>query len=256
METLRTADTKFQEPTPLTLESCEALVSDLRSSITHITKRMQQAEITQDTSQWRANEIRIINGSKQYLSPKMVAYSRALESYVEDEDSEELSLLAEVLLDAGVYITHQEKVESDPKYKEEIIKFNHKLRDLIVQIADVVPRQQLESWLSIFMQQNSREAKKIVAGMGAEVAVYRAALAEFGLANVKLSDEEQDLSGVDLLVRVDGLWRKIDVKTGGNQGGGMGRLHEVDVDQTMVDGFDIRPEFMQSIINQIKDSSR
>jgi hypothetical protein len=251
METLRTADTKPQEPTPLTLESCEALVTDLLGSITHITDRMQQAEIERDITQWRASEFIEENGKKVNMKPRAVAYQRAREAYVLQEESAELAKLADVLLDARNYLDYQ-----NSQNKENIISFNHRLRDVIALTADVVPRKRMESWLGRFMGDNPVEAEKIIAGMGAEVAVYRVAVREFGSVNVKLSDVEQDKRGVDLLVRTNASWKEIDVKTGGNQGGGLGRSHEVDVDRAMIDGFDIRPEYIQGIINQIKDSSR
>ena len=250
METLQRPDFQTHETHQLSIESCEAFVSDLRSSLKSTAEKMQKAEIELDASKWQANEIREENGKKVYLHPIAVAYKRAREAYVSEEESIELAKLADVLLASREYIRNQENSE-----KDKIIDFNHRLRELIVLIADTIPRAKIEDWLGIFMG-SPVEAKKIVAGMGAEVAVYRAVVRKIGPEYVRLCTADEDKKGVDLVFSFNGITRKIDVKTGGNQGDGNGELHQVDIDQRWIEGFDVRPEYVQGVIEQIKNSAR
>lgn len=228
-----------------------------------------------------------LHPSEMRLGPKGVALRRAREEFVNNAEYTELKLFAEVLLSSQEYLRNQQELnsvnsaiyekkktrnkngslsteengalEADYLKKKEllakILPFNHSLRELISIVADHVDRKELEDWLGGFMG-DPKAAKQIIAGMGAEVAVYRAAAKEFGSANVKLSDLAQDARGVDLIVVIGGAPREIDVKTGGNQAGGLGKSHEVDIEQFMLDGFDIKPEYIQGVISQTKDSIR
>jgi hypothetical protein len=228
-----------------------------------------------------------LHPSEMRLGAKGVALRRAREEFVNNAEYTELKLFAEVLLSSQEYLRNQQELnsvnsaiyekkktrnkngslsaeengalEADYKKKKEllakILPFNHSLRELISVVADHVDRKELEDWLGGFMG-DPKAAKQIIAGMGAEVAVYRAAATEFGSANVHLSDLAQDERGVDLIVVIGGAPREIDVKTGGNQAGGLGKSHEVDIEQFMLDGFDIKPEYIQGVISQIKDSIR
>jgi hypothetical protein len=228
-----------------------------------------------------------LHPSEMSLGPKGVALRRAREEFVNNAEFMELKLFAEVLLSSQEYLRNQQELnsvnsaiyekkktrnkngslsteengalETDYMKKKEllakILPFNHSLRELISVVADHVDRKELEDWLGGFMG-DTKAANQIIAGMGAEVAVYRAAAKEFGSANVHLSDLAQDARGVDLIVVIGGAPREIDVKTGGNQAGGLGKSHEVDIEQSMLDGFDIKPEYIQGVISQIKDSIR
>lgn len=137
--------------------------------------------------------------------------------------------------------------------KQAIMPYNHKLRDFLLENGSVLDFETMQQWLSRAMGEKSATAGKILSGFQAEVATALL-LSESGLS-VRMSTIEEDLKKIDLVYQEDGhAPKKVDVKTGGNQGDGIasGVDQEIDIERQWLDGFSIKPEYKQSVLRQLR----
>lgn len=221
-------------------------------------------------------------------SAHAIVLARAREKFVNNAEFAELANLADIIIsapqaeiiqeglhkisdrlndlrikkDRGGGLTEQETEErkqllSNRKLEvAKILPFNHMLRELIDTFADAVSRKQIEDTIEKALSGAGGTARKIVAGMGTEVAVARLAREVFGEGNVRLSTQQEDARGVDIVIMVEGKEIQVDVKTGGNSGDGHGSYKEVDVRQDQLEGFDVLSDQKQYIKQQLEDVAR
>ncbi len=221
-------------------------------------------------------------------SARAVALARTREKFVNNAEYAELANLADIIVSApqaeiiqkgldkindrltelriktsrGEVLTTDEKAERSQLFAQrklevaKILPFNHKLRELIDTFADVVSREQIENLLEKAMNGSGGTVRKLVAGMGAEVAVARVARAMFGVENVRLSTQPEDAKGIDMAILVRGREVPVDVKTGGNIDDTQGNYKEVAVEQRQIEGFDVRSDQVRDIQQKLQDAAR
>lgn len=221
-------------------------------------------------------------------SARAVALARTREKYVNNAEYAELANLADIIVSApqaeivqkdldkiGTRLNElwikdkrggglsqsevQERTQLRAQRKLEVARvlpFNHKLRELIDTFADVVPREQIENVVEKAMNGSGGTARRIVAGMGTEVAVARVARAMFGPENVRLSTQQEDAKGIDLAIMTHGREVPVDVKTGGNIDDNHGNCKEVAVEQRQIEGFDVRSDQVRDIQQKLQDAIR
>lgn len=226
--------------------------------------------------------------AERSLRPHAIALLRTREKFVNNAEYAELKNLADIILSAPEAqiiqegldkigdrlselwvkgeraggLTEQEteerkQLKADKKLEvAKILPFNHKLRELIDTFAGYVSREQIENVVEKAMNGSVGPARKIVAGMGAEVAVARVARKMFGAENVRLSTQPEDAKGIDIVIHVQGKEIRVDVKTGGNIDDTQGNYKEVAVEQKQLVGFDVRPEEMGEIQQKLQDAAR
>ena len=220
--------------------------------------------------------------------PGVVLLARARKKFVNTADFAELANLADIIIsapqaqitqddlhrignrltdlrnkkDRGGGLTEEEIEEREELRKNrklevaKILPFNHSLRELIDTFADVVSRETIENTIERAMNNSGGTARKIVAGMGTEVAVARLAREVFGEENVRLSTQQEDARGIDIVIKLEGKEIQVDVKTAGNIGDGYGSHKEVSVEQGQLEGFDVRSDHKEDIIRQLEDVAR
>lgn len=216
-----------------------------------------------------------------------IALARTREKYVNNAEYAELANLADVILSAPEAARVQEglnkinnrlsqlkKIAKDqpnhqlpPELATErsslrsqrklevakILPWNHKLRELIDTVADVVPRKDVENWIERAMQGAGGTARKVVAGMGSEVAVARLARQLYGGDRVRLSTQSEDAKGTDMVITTrDGREVAIDIKTGGNIDDLGSRQKEVAINQNQIEGFDVREDQKRELEQRIR----
>ncbi len=206
-----------------------------------------------------------------------IAIARTREKYVANAEYAELANLADVLLSAPEAARVQEGLNkinnrlselkkiarTNPDHQlstqqaaernslrnqrklevSKILPWNHKLRELIDTVADIIPREEVENWIEKAMLGAGGTARKVVAGMGSEVAVARLARQLYGAENVRLSTQAEDAKGTDIIITTkDGRDVPIDIKTGGNIDDLGSRQKEVAISQQQIDGFNVRDD--------------
>jgi len=221
-------------------------------------------------------------------SARAVALFRTREKFVNNAEYAELANLADIIVSApeaqiiqeeldkignrlselwikhkrGGGLTEQETEERKQLIAgrklevAKILPFNHKLRELIDTFAGAVSREQIENVVEKAMNGSGGTARKIVAGMGAEVAVARVARAMFGAENVRLSTQQEDAKGIDIAILVRGKEIPIDVKTGGNIDDTQGNYKEVAVEQKQLVGFAVHTDQLRDIQQKLQDAAR
>lgn len=221
-------------------------------------------------------------------SARAVALARTREKFVNNAEYAELANLADIIVSApqaeiiqkgldkindrltelriktnrGEVLTTDEKAERSQLFAQrklevaKILPFNHHLRELIDAFSDVVSREQIENLLEKAMNGSGGTARKLVAGIGAEVAVARVARAMFGPENVRLSTQQEDAKGIDLAIMTHGREVPVDVKTGGNIDDNHGNCKEVAVEQRQIEGFDVRSDQVRDIQQKLQDAIR
>jgi len=221
-------------------------------------------------------------------SPRAVALFRTREKFVNNAEYAELANLADIIVSApqaeiiqrgldeirdrlqvlknkvrnGGELTEQEREERKQLRADgelevaKILPFNHKLRELIDTFADVVSRVQIQDVVEKAMNGSAGPARKIVAGMGAEVAVARVARAMFGPENVRLSTQQEEPNAIDIVVSIDGRQAPVDVKTGGNIDDAHKKRKEVSIEQNQIEGFNVRADQVQDIRQKLKDATQ
>ena len=244
--------------------------------------------INSELKKIQKRESQLSFAESQLSTAKAVVLARAREKFVNTADFAELANLADIIIsapqaqitqddlhrignrltdlrnkkDRGGGLTEEEIEEREELRKNrklevaKILPFNHSLRELIDTFADVVSRETIENTIERAMNNSGGTARKIVAGMGTEVAVARLAREVFGKRNVRLSTQQEDARGIDIVIKVEGKEIQVDVKTAGTSGDGHGRKNEVDVSQAQLEGFDVRSEYKQDIIRQLEDVAR
>jgi len=138
--------------------------------------------------------------------------------------------------------------------KRAIMPYNHKLRDFLLENGSVLDFATMHQWISRAMGEKSATAGKILSGFQAEVATALL-LSESGLS-VRMSTIDEDLKKIDLVYQeAGGAPKKVDVKTGGNQGDGLanGVDQEIDIERQWLNGFSIKSEFKQSVLRQLRN---
>lgn len=221
--------------------------------------------------------------------PRAIALARTREKFVNSADFAELANLADIIIsapqakiiqeglnvinarlqdlrikkDRGGVLTEQETEErkqlrADRKLEvAKILPFNHKLRDLIDTVADVVSRKEIEDTIERAMGNGSGgTAQKIVAGMGAEVAVARVARTMFGPENVRLSTQQEEPQAIDIVVSIHGRQAPVDVKTGGNIDDAHKNSNEVAIEKKQIEDFSVIADQLQDIRQKLQDATR
>jgi hypothetical protein len=244
--------------------------------------------IKSETNKIQKRESQLSFAESQLSTAKAVVLARAREKFVNNAEFAELANLADIIItapqaeiiqeglhkisdrlddlrikkDRGGELTEQETEErkqllSNRKLEvAKILPFNHMLRELIDTFADVVSRETIEDTIEKALSGAGGTARKIVAGMGTEVAVARVARELFGPKNVRLSTQQEDAKGIDIVIMVGGKEIQVDVKTGGNIGDGHGSHKEVSVDQDQLKGFDVLSDQKQDIKRKLEDVAR
>lgn len=206
--------------------------------------------------------------------PRSEGYRRATETYVNDEDNEQLRLLGEVLLTAPVAAASDkrfgqlqveikqhgvtpERDEEERQLKHQLTTYNHGLRDLIFNNPNSIQRPTLENWLEKASGGNAVWVQKRVAGVAAEVATAKLLEHHPEVAAVQLSDVAQDLKGVDFIAHLrNNSPVNIDIKYGGNQPLGgterRGSRIEVGIGKGAIDGFAIKPEYQSEVLHSFE----
>ena len=244
--------------------------------------------INSELKKIQKRESQLSFAESQLSTAKAVVLARAREKFVNTADFAELANLADIIIsapqaqitqddlhrignrltdlrnkkDRGGGLTEEEIEEREELRKNrklevaKILPFNHSLRELIDTFADFVSRKTIENTIERAMNNSVRTAKTIVAGMGTEVAVARLAREVFGEENVRLSTQQEDARGIDIVIKLEGKEIQVDVKTAGNIGDGYGSHKEVSVEQGQLEGFDVRSDHKEDIIRQLEDVAR
>jgi hypothetical protein len=116
------------------------------------------------------------------------------------------------------------------KEKDSVIPFNHQVRDFLFENGDFITPSEMKSLLAKMNKGLTGPFEKLINGFGAEVAVFNFIKDMPGVIARPATDLE-DAKGVDIVItsprRVE-----LDVKSGGNQGDGMGNVNELDIDRS------------------------
>lgn len=219
-------------------------------------------------------------------SAASIALARVRDKFVNNAEFKELALLCDVLTSAAEAARRQNilskikdkvkalkikrregalgKSEEDELYQlnaerelevSRILPFNHKLRELIDVVADICPREQLENWLEKATNGAGGLARQMISGMATEVVVARLSRKLPEVESVRLSTQEEDSRGTDIVITLaNGTNIPIDVKTGGAIDITASRVKEVAVEQRDITGFTVSRESQAEIIEKIRST--
>lgn len=235
-------------------------------------------EKTAEEFEWEAHEYFVKQKrltqhfiDQRHPTPRDAAQAELFKDRVENAAFKELGQLSDILLTAPLAAKLQSMLDTSKtalsrsdlgpaeiqalkaqikEIKRSKVVFNQQLRDFLFENGDHIPQDVMGNWLAKAAGQNEVFARTTLAGIGAEVAVANM-LKDSG-RDVRLSTVDEDLHGIDLIVhKPGGSIVKIDVKTGGNQGGDEGASHEVDIEKHMHNNYRILPEFQASLLRSL-----
>ncbi|MBA3678885.1 hypothetical protein H0W80_01650 [Candidatus Saccharibacteria bacterium] len=139
------------------------------------------------------------------------------------------------------------------KYKHQLTAFNHKLKEAILQTDGSITRTDFMSWLTTVGKMPIGGAEKLIAGIGAEVAV---AARMHTMPDIKtgMPTIVEDGRAIDIIVYLeDGRCITVDVKTGGNQSDGHSTANvEINIEQYEISGFEVNDPYLNVVDRRIR----
>lgn len=216
---------------------------------------------------------------KSHPQPAVYARVELMKRYVNDAEFRELGELCNLLILFPIFAAEQQRHQElftqlrsldktadrleeeeirnirDEMYRirDNLIGFNHMLRDFLIENGSYVGKLELEDWFTKMNRNVPGPAKAIIRGVAAEAAVIRFIQQhgeEHGL-RVRPATTEEDRKGIDMVVVRDGRIKMIDVKTGGQMSFGITGNEEVNVDARQMKNFDLDPDGQRDILGQL-----
>ena len=125
--------------------------------------------------------------------------------------------------------------------KQIVISFNHQVRDFLFENGDFISPSEMKSLLAKMNNGITGPFEKLINGFGAEVAVFNL-IKEMPDVAARPATDMEDAKGVDIVI-TSPRRTELDIKSGGNQGDGMGRTNELDIDRGDLEGdsFELTP---------------
>lgn len=213
---------------------------------------------------------------KGHPQPALKARSELIKRFVNEAEFKELGQLCNLLALFPIFAAQQHRHEEimqeirhsnnpvggDKKAKlkkemyqirDNLIGYNHLMRDFLVENGSYIDRKQLENWFARMNRHVAGPGQAIIKGVSAEVAVIRfiQSFDEELDIRVRPGTVEEDRRGIDLVIYKHGRTIGIDIKTGGQQSFGMTSHEELNVEQSQLRNFDLSPDGKRDIIGQI-----
>lgn len=199
-------------------------------AVTSIWAKGDQSEATLSQMRQRAEELAAALAANRQHMGVAEAYRQVRVEYSGEGDGD-LAQLTDLLLGAYFAYRQQRQLDeirgghysADPRYAQAhkdqlryaLCEFNHQLRTFMGRFERVVPRPELEAWLTEFCGGRPQWAYSMVAGEVSELILYRALEEDRRFSEVRFAGVEEDLSGTDIFARTgDGQLLEIDVKSG------------------------------------------
>ncbi len=189
----------------------------------------------------------------KYMQDKDDPVARFADLFLSSETAWKVQQTKNILDSKGKQRTEAENADYK-KYKHQLTVFNHKLKEAILQTDGSISRSDFVNWLSTVGKMPIGGAEKLIAGIGAEVAVAGRMHAIPEIESIGMPTIAEDGRGVDIIVHLENGRRvTIDVKTGGNQSDGHTTANvEINVEQYEVEGFQINEAYTDVVDRRIR----